>query len=98
LAPLARSLAEREGRDVQLVHAFHRSQCDRQVLNREPCRVEHGHFVLASASLGVAGEDRAELGNVFAFESPSLQRVDELPVVARLLEGLYKRNILIAVR
>jgi hypothetical protein len=83
---------ERERRQFELVGAFHGGECDRQVLNREPCRVEHGHFVLTSASFGIAGQHRAELSDVFALEPARLERVNELPVVARLLGVTIRRS------
>ena len=85
---------DRDSLQGQLVDTFHRSEGDGKILDREARRVEHGHFILASASFGLADEHRAELRNVFALELPSLQGVDELPVVARLLSVVHKRKII----
>jgi hypothetical protein len=71
-----------------------RSESDRQVLNREPRRIEHGRVVVAAASLGVAGEHRAELCDVFTCELPDLERMEEFPVVTRLLSVMNKQKIM----
>jgi hypothetical protein len=77
---------------------LHSSESNRQVLNRQSRRVEDGRFIVAAPSLGVAGEYRAQLCDVFTFELPGLERMDELTVVTRLLLGVNKRNILNTLR
>ncbi len=57
----------------------------RQILNREPGRVEDGDLLGAAAALGGSVEHRTELGHGLAREGARLDGVHELAVVARLL-------------
>src|SRR5262245_30509199 len=80
----ARGLELKRG-EVQLVLALDRRERDREILDREPGRVEGRDLVGSRAPLRVTGEDRAELGHTVPLELPGLDRVHELAVVARLL-------------
>ncbi len=84
---------ELERSQVQRIRLFHRGECDRQVLNREAGRVEDRRLVVAAPSLGIAGEDIAELCDVFTRELPGLERVNELSVVARLLSVTHEQKV-----
>src|SRR5881397_1122383 len=80
----ARAL-ELKRRQVQVVGALHRGEGNCEVLDREPGRVERRDLLVGLPPLRVAGKHGAELGHAAPLELPGLDRVDELPVVARLL-------------
>ncbi len=75
---------------------LHCGECDRQVLDGESGGIEDGRLVVAAPPVGVAGENRAELGDAVVGEPTGLDGVDEVAVVARLLGGPYKQNTLLA--
>src|SRR5262245_31805081 len=78
-------LAQLERRERELVRPLNRREGDREILDRKAGRVEHRRVVSAATSIGVAGEDLADLGHVLATKSPGFDCIDDVAVVTRLL-------------
>src|SRR5207244_4346876 len=93
LDALGHSLQADDGR-IELAGAFHRGERDREILNREPGRVEDGDVPVRCPSVGTTDEDVTELRHGVTRDRTGLDRVDEISVVTRLLGGLYKQNTL----
>src|SRR5665213_2308907 len=56
----------------------------RQILDRQPGRIEQRHRVVPATPRRVAGEDRAELGHLLAGDEAGLDRPRQLATVGRL--------------
>ena len=70
---------------VQLVRLLVAGDRHGKVLDGEAGRVEEGDLVVSRATLRLAEEDPAELGDVLSLERARLDRPRDVTVVARLL-------------
>src|SRR5262245_65558568 len=82
---IAARVLELKGGQVEVVLALDRGECDREVLDREPGRVERRDLDVRLPSVRVSGQHSAELRHSAALELACLDRVHMLAVVARLL-------------
>src|SRR3982751_1768638 len=60
-------------------------ECDGQILDREPGRVECRDLLVRAPALLVTAQYRPELGRLLTFQRACFDRVHELAVVTRLL-------------
>ena len=84
LQPSTARALELDRRQVERRRLAHRGQRDREVLDREPRRVEKRDLVLAGPSGRVSGEHVAELGDVVPSKHARRDCRGKLAAVARL--------------
>ncbi len=90
--------SEVERRQIELAGSLHRRERDREVLDREPGRVECRDLVIGTAPVRFPGENGAELSDLLALQRACLDGVHELAVVARLLRIATFPNISFTIR
>src|SRR3954469_14523612 len=73
--------SETYGRKIQLSGAFHRCECDCEVLDRQACRIEDGDVLVRLAAFRRTDQDVAELRDVGPGQDACFDAVNELAVV-----------------